>query len=168
MTRTQRTEILPELTPKIIDPKFTQTKNGSYWTELDLNIFYPNYFSFQKKLIRQKISRSKVNSNWNWPDPKPNPNQTMLTRNDLNRSQPNPNSNQKTHLPGLVSHYTHIGVRAHTHTHTYMYTYKHMHQCVCARVSEHVHLSIYTLTRHLAYMRTQKCIYTYISINLYI
>jgi len=63
MSRTKRTEILPELTPEIIDLKFTQTANDPYQTEVNLNIFYLNHFSFQEKLIGQTISRPEIDSN---------------------------------------------------------------------------------------------------------
>ena len=46
VTRTERTEILPKLTPEIIDLKFTRTENDLYRTELNPNIFFLNHFSF--------------------------------------------------------------------------------------------------------------------------
>jgi len=63
MTQTKQIEILPELTPEIINPKFIQTENDLYRTELDSNIFYLNHFSLQEKLIKPKI---------NWPEINPN------------------------------------------------------------------------------------------------
>ena len=56
MTRTKQSEILPELTPEIIDLKFTRAENGLYRIELDLNFVCLNHFSFREKFIGQKIS----------------------------------------------------------------------------------------------------------------
>jgi len=56
MTQTERIEILLELRPEIIDPKFTPTENDSYRTELNPNIFFRNHFSFQEKSIEPKIN----------------------------------------------------------------------------------------------------------------
>ena len=54
MTRTERTEILPELTPEIIDLKFTRTENDPYRTKLDPNSFLPKLFFFSKKAYYTK------------------------------------------------------------------------------------------------------------------
>jgi len=56
MTPTERTEILPELTPKIIDLKFVRTENDPYRIKLNPNIFFLNHFSFQEKSIGPKIN----------------------------------------------------------------------------------------------------------------
>jgi len=80
VTRTKRTKILLELTPEIINLKFTRTENDPYQTELDPNIFCLNYFSFQEKPIGPKISWPEVDLNWKWSNLKPNPNRITLTR----------------------------------------------------------------------------------------
>ena len=51
MTRNERTKILLELIPEIINLKFTRTENDPYGTELEPNIFCLNHFSVQEKPI---------------------------------------------------------------------------------------------------------------------
>jgi len=67
MTRTERTEMLPELIPEIADLKFSRTENDPHRTKLDLNILYLNYFSFQEKLIGQKLADPKLTRTENDP-----------------------------------------------------------------------------------------------------
>ena len=95
MIRTERIEILPELTPKMIALKFTRTENDPYRTELNPNIFCLNHFSFQKKAYWTKISWSEVDPNLKQSDLKLIPNRIMLTKKwpdpKLTRSEPEPN-----------------------------------------------------------------------------
>jgi len=60
ITWTERIEILPKLTPEIIDLKFTQIENDPYRTKLNANSFYLNQFSFQENLFWLKISWSEL------------------------------------------------------------------------------------------------------------
>ena len=79
MIRTERTKILPELTPEIIDLKFTRTKNDLYRTQLD----------------------PKSTRNWNQPDLTSNPNRTESCRPEMIRAKANPN--RMTRLLGLTT-----------------------------------------------------------------
>jgi len=85
MTRTERTEILPELTPKIIDLKLARTENDPYRTKLDPNIFFLNHFSFHEKSIGLKINWPKSR-----PDPKPNQPEIKHESNHVDPKWPDP------------------------------------------------------------------------------
>jgi len=85
MTRTERTEILPEPRPEISDLKFTRTENDPYWTELNPNFFFPKSFFFSRKVYWTKNQLT-----WNRPDPKLNRLETEHEPNHVDPKWPDP------------------------------------------------------------------------------
>ena len=80
-----------KLRPEIIDLKFTLTENDPYQIELNSNIFFLNYFSFQEKSIEPKI---------NWPkiDPKLSTTELCWPKMTRFKSEPNDPFARSTHM----------------------------------------------------------------------
>jgi len=91
VTQTQRTEILFELTPEIIDLKLTRTENYMYRTEHDVNMFYLNHF-FSRKAYWTKNqltqNRLKLKSTRTETEPEPDHIDSKMTRSELEPNEP--------------------------------------------------------------------------------
>jgi len=95
-----QTEILPDLTPEIIDLKFIRTENDPFRTEFDPNIFFLIIF-FSRNHIGQKINWSELKMT----RPETEPESKHV---DTKISQPKANSHRMTRLLGLRLMNTHF------------------------------------------------------------
>jgi len=91
MTRTKRTEILSELTPKIIDLNFTRAENDLCRTELNSNIFLLKSFFFSRKAYwtKNQLTRSqpKLKTTWLETEPESNHVDPKMTQHEANPSR---------------------------------------------------------------------------------